>query len=218
MNGITMWDLVEHSKKIIEDAVNSYGKITLAVSWGKDSIVILHLARQIKADIDLFTVLTPFKPKETFEFKDEVINLWDLNMRVFQSEEKVDPDLHKTDPDKCCEILKVIPVKQALEGYDAWITGLRNTEGRTRKDYLEVEKYAEIIKINPILAWTEADIWKYTAVNKLPVHPWYGRGYRSLGCECCSKPGGETERDGRWQGTSKCGGECGIHTMYKRLE
>ena len=213
-----MWDIVEHSKSIIEEAVNKYDKITLAVSWGKDSIVILHLAREIDCDIDLFTVLTPFKPKVTFEFKDQVIKDWNLKMRVFQSEEKVDPDLHKTDPDKCCEILKVKPVQEALEGYDAWITGLRSTEGRTRVDYEEVEEYGEIVKINPILAWTEADVWKYSAVYKLPIHPWYGEGYRSLGCECCSKPGGETERDGRWQGTSKCGGECGIHTMYKRTK
>jgi phosphoadenosine phosphosulfate reductase len=198
--------------------VNEYGKITLAVSWGKDSIVMLHLARLIKPDIDLFTVLTPFKPKETFEFKDMVIRDWGLTMREFRSEEEVDPGLHKTDPDKCCEILKVVPTKQALEGYDAWITGLRCTEGRTRTDYEEVERYDTITKINPILQWTEADVWKYTAFYRLPVHPWYGQGYRSLGCECCSTPGGETERDGRWQGTSKCGGECGIHTMYKRKD
>jgi phosphoadenosine phosphosulfate reductase len=213
-----MWDIVEHSKAIIKNAVNSYDKITLAVSWGKDSMVILHLAREIKPDIDLFTVLTPFKPKETFKFKDEVIELWNLNIKEFQSEEKVDPDLHKTDPDKCCEILKVKPIQRALEGYDAWITGLRNTEGRTRTDYKEIEDYQEIIKINPILQWTEAEVWKYMAVHKIPVHPWYGRGYRSLGCECCSTPGGESERDGRWKGTSKCGGECGIHTMYKRID
>jgi phosphoadenosine phosphosulfate reductase len=213
-----MWDIVEHSKSIIKEAIDNYDKITLAVSWGKDSIVILHLAREIDPDIDLFTVLTPFKPRETFEFKEQVEKDWGIKLREFRSDAKVEANLHETDPDECCRIFKVVPTQQALEGYDAWITGLRSTEGRTRTDYQEVEEYNEIVKINPILAWTEADVWKYTAIHRLPVHPWYGDGYRSLGCECCSSPGGETERSGRWKGTSKCGGECGIHTMYKRLK
>lgn len=213
-----MWDIVEHSKRIIEDAVNSYDKITCAVSWGKDSIVVLHLVKEVKPDMDLFTVLTPFKPKETFRFKDDVTRDWNLVIREFQENTEVEPDLHKTDPDKCCEIFKVIPTQEALKGFDAWITGLRKTEGQTRTDYQEVEHYENIVKINPILAWTEADVWKYTAVNNLPVHSWYGLGYRSLGCECCSSPGGETEREGRWKGTSKMGGECGIHTMFKKID
>ena len=71
------------------------------------------------------------------------------------------------------------------------------------------------MKINPILEWTEADVWRYIACNNIPVHEWYKRGYRSLGCEPCTSLIGddEPERAGRWRGTSKEGGECGIHTM-----
>jgi len=76
-----------------------------------------------------------------------------------------------------------------------------------------------ITKVNPILDWYEVDIWKYMAIHEIPVHPWYAMGYRSLGCAPCTHlvDDDETERAGRWLGTSKCGGECGIHTMNKRM-
>lgn len=208
-----MIDKVKHSKKLIKDAIKKYSKITVACSFGKDSMVVLHLARQIKPDIPVFTIMTPFKPKETFEFKDRMIRKWNLNIKEYMSKEKIPENLHKTNPNECCRILKVEPTKEAVKDLDCWICGLRNTEGRARKDYQEVENKGGLIKVNPILSWTEADVWRYIAINKIPVHPWYAKGYRSLGCAPCSNPGGKLERNGRWKGTSKCGGECGIHTQ-----
>ncbi len=121
--------------------------------------------------------------------------------------------IYEVEPDECCRLLKVEPTKVAVTGLEAWITGLRNTEGRTREDYQEIENKGGLIKINPILTFTEAEVWRYIATRGIESHPWYGEGYRSLGCAPCSNPGGELERDGRWQDTSKCGGECGIHTQ-----
>ena len=95
-----------------------------------------------------------------------------------------------------------------------WVTGLRCTECRTRTDYKEVEERDKgLIKLNPILIWKEREIWQYLALNNVKVNPLYNEGYRSLGCEPCSNiSNDENERAGRWIGTSKCGGECGIHT------
>jgi phosphoadenosine phosphosulfate reductase len=121
--------------------------------------------------------------------------------------------IYEVDPDECCRLLKVEPTKVAVSSLDAWITGLRCTEGRTRVDYQEVEEKGGLIKINPILTFTEAEIWRYMSTRGIEPHPWYGKGYRSLGCAPCSGPGGELERDCRWRNTSKCGGECGIHTQ-----
>jgi phosphoadenosine phosphosulfate reductase len=80
--------------------------------------------------------------------------------------------------------------------------------------YQEVERIGTLTKINPILLWTELDVWRYLAINQIPMHPWYFEGYRSLGCAPCTSKvlDDEPERAGRWKGTSKCGGECGIHT------
>lgn len=206
---------IEHSKMIIENAIKKYEKIAVACSFGKDSMVVVHIAQQIKKDIPIFTVLTPFKPKETFEYKDKMKKLWNMNLKIYMSKEKVKEGLWKTNPDECCRILKVLPTKEAVKDLDAWICGLRASEGRTRKKYKEVEQKNGLVKINPILNWSELDVWRYFAFYSIPVHPWYRKGYRSLGCEPCTfiVDENESERAGRWKGTSKCGGECGIHTQ-----
>jgi len=211
---VTLLDKIEHSKKLIKEAIERYPRIAVAVSWGKDSMVLLHLARQIKPDIPVFTVITPFKPKETLEFKDRIIKEWNLNIREYQSKAKPVPGLWETDPDECCKIFKVEPTKEAVKDLDAWISGLRKTEGRTRRDFKEIEKRGNIVKINPLLEWTELDIWRYSALYNVPQNPLYKKGYRSLGCAPCTTivDDEEPERAGRWRGTSKCGGECGIHT------
>jgi phosphoadenosine phosphosulfate reductase len=204
---------IAHSLDLIRDAIEKYPKIGVACSFGKDSAVVVHLAQIAKKDIPVFAVMTRFKPKETFEYKDMLTKDWALNLKEYSSDVEIPEELYKTDPDECCRLLKVEPTKEAVKDLDCWICGLRNTEGRTRTDYEEVEFKGGLVKLNPILTWTEVDIWKYMAANKIPVHPLYLEGYRSLGCSPCSNPGGELERDGRWKGTSKCGGECGIHTQ-----
>lgn len=211
---VTLLDKVEHSKNLIKESIARYPRIAAGVSWGKDSMVLLHLARQVKPDILVFTVVTPFKPKETLEFKDKIIKEWDLNIKEYQSKAEPVPDLWKTDPDECCRIFKVEPTKEAVKDLDAWFAGLRKTEGRTRTDYKEVEVRGNLVKINPILEWTELDVWRYSALYNVPQNPMYKMGYRSLGCAPCTiiVDENEPERAGRWNGTSKCGGECGIHT------
>ena len=213
----TLLSKIKESTEIIQEAVDKYPKIIVACSFGKDSMVVLHLTRRINPLLPVFTIMTQYKPQETFVYKDMLSQLWGLNIKEYSSLERVPLSLSETDPDECCRILKVEPTKRALEGYDAWITGLRRTEGRTRTDYMPVEESEQIVKINPILDWEEVDIWKYMAINSIPVHSWYIQGYRSLGCFPCTNiiDDSDTERGGRWKGTSKCGGECGIHTMFK---
>ncbi|MFX1575738.1 MAG: phosphoadenylyl-sulfate reductase [Promethearchaeota archaeon] len=219
MNNVpnTLIEKIEESKRIIANAIEKYPNIAVACSFGKDSMVVLSLAREVKPDIPVFSILTPMKPAETFKFKEFVEDKWKLDLTVYMAQEEPIEGLWKTDPDRCCQIFKVEPTLRALDGLDAWITGLRRTEGRTRTDYEPVEPCNGTMKINPILDWTETDIWRYTAVYDVPVNPAYRKGYRSLGCSPCTKVVGddESERAGRWQGTSKCGGECGIHTMHK---
>ena len=190
------------------------GKIACACSFGKDSIVVVHLCLRVCPNFPIFFVNTKFKPKETWDYRDKIVKEWNLNFKEYMSKEKVDWRLHLTDPEECCRILKVEPTKEALKDLDAWITGLRNDEGETRRGYSVIEKKGGIVKINPILNWSEGDVWRYIAIHNIPVHPLYKEGYRSLGCAPCSTlpKEGENERMGRWRGTAKQGGECGIHT------
>ena len=238
-----MEEKVKHAKELIEQSIEKYPRIGVACSFGKDSMVTVHLAREVDPNIRVFSVMTQYKPRETFEYLNLMNRKMDLRTTVYIVADEIPeildidalevnllpPDefnqaasrvasqngarIYNDDPDECCRLLKVDPTRVAVSNLDAWITGLRNTEGRTRVDYQEVEEKGGLIKINPILTFTETDIWKYMATRGIESHPWYQMDYRSIGCAPCSNPGGVLERDGRWKDTSKCGGECGIHTQ-----
>lgn len=207
---------VERALGLIDEVWQKYGdRLVLANSLGKDSSVVWHLAKRVNPKIRGFIVTTRFKPQETKEFMTQEVSKYP-ELRVFSNEEEIPDKLYATDPDGCCEIFKVKPIQQAIQEMNVacWITGLRCTEGRTRTEFKEIEERDKgLIKLNPILVWHEREVWQYLALNNVNVNPLYSKGYRSLGCWPCTKVvQGADERAGRWIGTSKCGGECGIHT------
>ncbi len=249
---------ITEAKQIIADAIEEFGdKIAVGCSWGKDSMVVLHLALQVKPDIPVFSILTKYKPRETFDYavemsrrykfkprvymvsdsiplvlKDngfDVITLSDHEYQLRTDDERMESglELHRGNPKLCCQLLKLIPARYAYDdmGLKAWFSGLRNTEGHTRI-FMKIreERSDKEVKINPILTWVENEVWRYMLDNDIPIHPWYikdypgGKKIRSLGCEPCTVPifEYESERDGRWRGTTKAAGECGIHTQPLR--
>lgn len=213
---------VERSKALIKEAYARYGdSLVVANSLGKDSVAVWHLAKTVNPKIRGFIVTTRFKPAATIKFMNEEVAKYP-ELKIFKNDSAIPDKLYETEPDRCCDILKVEPVKRAVEemGVKCWVTGLRCTEGRTRTDYKEVEERDKgLVKLNPILIWKEREVWQYLALYSVPVNPLYGEGYRSLGCAPCTKITNEdNERAGRWIGTSKCGGECGIHTRPLKRE
>ena len=216
VNSLNFKEKVERSLDLISDAYREYGAgLVMANSLGKDSVAVWDLAKRVSPDIRGFIVTTRFKPAQTKRFMHEFVAKYP-ETQIFQNDADIPDRLYATDPDQCCDLLKVQPVRWAMEQMEVgcWVTGLRCTEGRTRTDYLEVEERDEgLLKLNPILLWHEREIWQYLALNQVPVNQLYAQGYRSLGCAPCTHiTTGINERDGRWIGTSKCGGECGIHT------
>ena len=213
---------VERSLSLIAEAYATFGdRLVVANSLGKDSCAVWHLAKRVSPDIRGFIVTTRFKPPETRQFMHEEVARYP-ELQVFSNDEPIPDKLYETAPDRCCDILKVQPTRQAIEEMDVacWVTGLRCTEGRTRTDYQEVEERDKgLIKLNPILIWYEREIWQYLALHSVPVNPFYLKGYRSLGCGPCTHiTSSPDERAGRWIGTSKCGGECGIHTRPLKVD
>jgi len=207
---------VERSKRLINEAYQRYGdSLVVANSLGKDSVAVWDLAKRVNPKIKGFIVTTRFKPAETIKFMNETVKRYP-ELKVYQDDSSIPEKLYETEPDKCCDILKVEPVKRAIKEMHVkcWVTGLRCTEGRTRTDFKEVEERDKgLIKLNPILIWKEREVWQYLALYQVPVNPLYAQGYRSLGCAPCTKiTNDDNERAGRWIGTSKCGGEGGIHT------
>jgi len=216
VNDLNFKQKVDRSLELIDFYYQQHGDgLVVANSLGKDSVVVWDLAKRVSPKIRGFVVTTRYKPAATKLFMNELVERYP-ETRVFKNDVEMEDGLYGTDPDQCCDLLKVQPVRWAIEEMDVscWVTGLRCTEGRTRTDYLEVEERDEgLLKLNPILPWHEREVWQYIAVYGVPVNPLYAEGYRSLGCEPCTHIStGANERDGRWIGTSKCGGECGIHT------
>lgn len=216
VDGLNFKEKVDRALRLIEEAYKKYGDaLVVANSLGKDSVCVWDLAKRVSPKIRGFIVTTRFKPRETLEFMNETVRRYP-ELKVYKSDAAIPYKLYEIDPDKCCELLKVEPARRAIEEMNVkcWVTGLRCTEGRTRSDFKEVEERDEgLIKLNPILTWKEREVWQYLAVYQVKVNPLYALGYRSLGCAPCTRiTSDENERAGRWIGTSKCGGECGMHT------
>ena len=216
VDSLNFKEKVERSLALIEEAYKKYGdRLVVANSLGKDSVAVWDLAKRVSPKIKGFIITTRFKPEATKKFMRKTVERYP-ELNIFENKEEIPSELYKTDPDKCCDVLKVRPIRLAIEQMKVkcWVTGLRCTEGRTRTDFKEVEERDKgLIKLNPILIWKEREVWQYLALYQVPVNSLYKEGFRSLGCEPCTKiSNDDDERAGRWIGTSKCGGECGIHT------
>jgi phosphoadenosine phosphosulfate reductase len=214
-------------REILRWACTKFRCLCLAASFGKDSVTLLHMVRDIRPDIDVIYLNTGYDFPETVEYIHQLEKEWKLRVIEFtprisvkEQERTLGADLYHTDPDRCCGIRKVEPMARALRNYNAWITGLRRDETDHRKGIRVVEVTDSMVKINPLAAWTADDIWNYLRTNNVPYNPLYDRGYVSLGCRPCTLAGtwGRFERAGRWAGTSKAGGECGIHVNSSMIQ
>ena len=213
---------VDKSIEVIRKAFDQYESLGVGCSFGKDSMVLVHLVMRVNKNVPIFFTTTPYKPKETQEFAVRMKDEWGMNLAIVEADEKIDGKPWEIDPHMCCQHYKVEPMKRIIAelGLDGWFAGIRRGEGRTRGEYQYFEERDKLIKINPILEWSEMDIWKYSALYDIPQNILYKAGYRSLGCEPCTAliDDDEEERAGRWRGTIKQGGECGIHTQSLRAE
>jgi len=127
--------------------------------------------------------------------------------------------LWERDPDRCCEMRKVQPLRAALAGADAWITALRRdqTPDRANASMLEHDQKFGLVKINPLVEWTAQDVRDYVREHDVPFNPLHEQGYPSIGCAPCTSPvqAGESPRAGRWRGKGKT--ECGIHNRSSQI-
>lgn len=209
------------TRKIIELALLEYsGRIVVASSFGKDSLVLLSFLKQYIPRIPVVTIDTGYEFSELLQYRDVLKKEWKLNLKVLHptkaDKTRIDKQfgskIQNENGWKCCAHKKP-PLERELKKYDAWITGLRRDETPDRKDTKYFE-YGTIDKVNPIAHWTEKEIWKYIKKNNLPYNPLYNLGYRSLGCKPCTgkpedhKKGG---RQGKFERIGRANKECGIH-------
>jgi len=205
-------------------------RAAIGTSFQGAGLVMMHLAKTNGLEFPVFTLDTGLLFPETIALKKRLedffgyrIETLEPDLTVSQQESAHGPELWKSDPDLCCTLRKVLPLRDRLAELDCWITGLRREQSDTRADVGIVELFIadensgrDIVKLNPMAGWTRQAVWDYLKKQKIPYNPLQDQGYRSIGCQPCTRKTGEgeDERAGRWTGFEKK--ECGIHTFMKK--
>ena len=190
------------------------------VASNMQDAVLIDLATRVRPGVDVLFLDTGYHFVETIGTRDAVEAVYDVNVvnvtpenSVARQDELFGKDLFAREPNECCRMRKVEPLSKALRGYSAWVTGIRRVEALTRANapFISWDKAFNLVKINPIAAWTDEEVQAYIEANDVLVNPLVYEGYPSIGCApCTSKPiEGADPRSGRWAGTSKI--ECGLH-------
>jgi phosphoadenosine phosphosulfate reductase len=191
----------------------------IACSFQKTSSVTVHLAMEINPNARFFYLDTDVLFPETYETRDRFAEHFGVefdrfhNLTIEEQAAQFGDELWKRNPDACCGLRKVEPMKRALAGVDAWVSGIRRGDSSNRAGAPKFtwDKRFDLWKLNPLADWSEDDVWTHIRTHDLPYNPLHERGYPSIGCTHCTQPvgPGADPRDGRWVGTAKS--ECGIN-------
>jgi phosphoadenosine phosphosulfate reductase len=212
---------------ILRWAAGQFGdQLTIVTSFQPTGIVTLHMLQEIAPNLTVMTLDTGLLFPETYALIDEVEARLNLNLIRVKPQQTVAEQattegdhLWANDPDRCCRLRKTVPLKDALTGYGAWITGLRRdqSEGRKATPIISWDKRNGLVKLSPLATWTERMIWTYMEAYELPYNALHNQNYFSIGCAPCTQAvaSGEDTRAGRWAGLAKT--ECGIHLQTQTL-
>jgi phosphoadenosine phosphosulfate reductase len=195
------------AEDVVAEAVERFHpSLVLACSFQKEESVLIDMLMRTAPDARVFTIDTGVLFPQTYTIWKQVEDRYGLKVEVYDA---ANPDNPWTGGNHCCGPQKVAALEQALSGVDAWITGIRREQAPTRAnaEHVERDEKRGIWKFNPLVEWTDKDVWNYIAKHDLPYHPLHDQGYDSIGCAPCTMPG--SGREGRWAGSDKV--ECGIH-------
>jgi len=217
--GVLQWFLKEYK-----------GKIALSSSMGAEDQVLTDMVMKIDPEIRIFTLDTGRLFYETYELIERTSLRYKKNIEVFfpspadvermVNEKGINLFYQSVENRKeCCRIRKVEPLKRAFHGLDVWICGLRRDQSatRTNNQLVEWDESNGLIKLNPLINWSEQDVWNYIKVHGVPYNPLHDKGFPSIGCQPCTRAiePGEDIRAGRWWWEHPETRECGLHNRKK---
>ncbi len=207
-------ELSDKSPQHIVDWAHSYFDHHMVVTSSFGDATLTHLVWSVSPLIEVVLLDTQFLFPETISFARELQQRMGGNLRTVQPEGiTADVKLWKLDTDACCAVRKVAPLERLLEGRHAWMTGLRRDDSASRADtqVISLDPFRDVVKINPIAAWSDTDVAAYKTHHGLPDNPLTAQGFASIGCWPCTRPvePGADPRSGRWAGQDKT--ECGLH-------
>jgi phosphoadenosine phosphosulfate reductase len=206
---------------IVGWASAQYGsKLTFATSLGIEDCVVTDMIARQNLPVSFFTLDTGLLFPETYALKETIEKKYGISILAVKPQYTVDeqavhsgPELWRRDPDQCCDLRKMQPLRTTLAGYDAWITAIRRdqTPERANAPVVGWDGRFGLVKVNPLVRWTFADVQAYVREHQVPYNPLHDQNYPSIGCIPCTSPvmPGEDPRSGRWRGNEKT--ECGLH-------
>jgi phosphoadenylyl-sulfate reductase (thioredoxin) len=205
---------------LLARAAERFPPIRFGTAFGPEGCVLLDIIGRHRLPIEVFTLDTGLLFPETYELWRRFEQRYGLVIRAVRPPLTVDEQaavwgdrLWERDPDRCCGLRKVAPLRVALSGARAWVTGIRREQTRDRASarLVEWDAHHGVVKVNPLAHWTSAEVWAHLREHHVPFNPLHERGYSSIGCVPCTTPvrPGEDPRAGRWRGHGKT--ECGLH-------
>ena len=215
-------------QEVIAWALETFGRrVAISTSLDADPMAILDMAWRIDPKVRVFTIDTLRLPKESYDFLRTIEEHYGIaieTLRPDEAEVVAMAQKHGTDLFRsavplrllCCDVRKVRPLQRILPELDAWITGLRRDQWASRSNIRKIEldhDHGGLVKVNPLADWMKDEVWDYIKANDVPVHPLHAKGYRSIGCDPCTRavaPGADP-RSGRWWWESNAPKECGMH-------
>jgi phosphoadenosine phosphosulfate reductase len=210
-------------REILDWAVERfYPRLTMATAFGAEGCVLLHLLAEIEPKVRVFNLDTGYQFPETLALREQIAERYGIEVElvcpdatVAEYEASNCGPLFVSNPDQCCYDRKIVPLRRALLGYDAWVTAIRADQSphRAATSVVGADPKFGLVKINPLLTWSRRDVWAFIVTNKVPYNRLHDRGYASIGCWPCTRAvaSGEDERAGRWAGHAKT--ECGLHSL-----
>ena len=201
-------------------------QLAMATAFGAEACCLIHMLAEIEPGVRVFNLETGYQFPETLELRERIrerygieVDLVRPDLTVMEYEAEHGGPLYRRRPDQCCRDRKVVPLRRALAGCDAWISAIRRdqTAHRARADVVQCDARFGLVKVNPLLRWTRRDVWAFVMAHDIPYNPLHDEGYASIGCWPCTRAvsEGEDERAGRWGGTGKT--ECGLNVIDQRV-
>jgi len=207
---------------VLQWAFGQFGaeEISLACSFGAEDVALVDMMARLRPGALAFYLDTNVLFPETYAVIERIKQRYGVTLKRYlplltlqEQAARYADELWSADPDACCGIRKIEPLKRALGDLRAWVTGIRREQSptRTHAQVVEWDSKFGLVKVNPLAAWTEKDVWAYILSNDVPYNPLHDQGYPSIGCVHCTRAvkAGEDPRSGRWSGFAKT--ECGLH-------
>ena len=208
---------------ILRWAVDTFHpRLTMATAFGAEGCCIIHMLADIEPNVRVFNLETGYQFPETLELRERIKARYGIEVEYIRPEQSVveyeaehGGPLYEMRPDQCCHDRKIVPLRGAVAGYDAWISAIRKdqTLERAKAAVVQWDAKFDLVKVNPLLTWTKREVWGFIVKHDVPYNPLHDQNYPSIGCWPCTRSvdNGTDERAGRWAGKVKK--ECGLHVI-----